>query len=153
MRGVFLGVLAAAALFVAPVWSQASAQEQLSAGQIADVLKNQGYVVQDFGGEMIGVAVGEQIVLIGVHGSDGDVTYITYLPELSIRELGYPFLNKFNNGVKFGRAYVDRDGDIAIQMDRNSAGGISRENVVSDFQVFLLLVTKFLNDLATASTA
>lgn len=153
MRGMILGALAAAALVFAPLGQQAAAQGQLSANDIAEVLKSQGYVVQEFGGEMIGVAVGEQIVLIGVHGADGDVSYITYLPELSIRELGYPFLNKFNNAVKFGRAYVDRDGDIAIQMDRNAAGGISRENVVSDFQVFLLLITKFLNDLATASTA
>ena len=42
--------------------------------------------------------------------------------------------------------YVDRDGDIALQMDRNSNGGVTLGNVESDFEVFLLLISKFLSD-------
>ena len=68
-------------------------------------------------------------------------------PGIQANEVGYQFLNKFNNEVKFGRAYIDRDGDVAIQMDRNSAGGVSSENIESDFDVFLLLIQKFLTDL------
>ena len=72
---------------------------------------------------------------------------------LGLSELGYQFLNKFNNEVKFGRAYIDRDGDVAIQMDRNSAGGVSAENIESDFDVFLLLIAKFLSDLESQTVA
>jgi len=81
-----------------------------------------------------------------VDGADGDVSYITYINGVSVDMLGYEFLSQFNSEVKFGRAYVDRDGDIALQMDRNSAGGVSAENIESDFDVFLILISKFLED-------
>ena len=59
---------------------------------------------------------------------------------------GHAFLSKFNSEVKFGRAYVDRDGDVTLQMDRNSSGGVNIKNIESDFDVFLLLISKFLSD-------
>ncbi|MCA8895430.1 MAG: YbjN domain-containing protein, partial [Amphiplicatus sp.] len=68
-------------------------------------------------------------------------------------DVGHEFLSKFNSEVKFGRAYVDRDGDIAIQMDRNSAGGVSIQNIESDFDVFLLLISRFLSDLEARASA
>ena len=55
-------------------------------------------------------------------------------------------MSDFNSEVKFGRAYIDSDGDVALQMDRNSAGGVTMENISSDFDVFLLLISKFLSD-------
>jgi hypothetical protein len=102
---------------------------------------------------MLAVVVGEHVVLVGVDGADGDISYITYLPDVSLSDVGHEFLSKFNSEVKFGRAYVDRDGDIAIQMDRNAAGGVSIQNIESDFDVFLLLISKFLSDIEARATA
>ncbi|MEZ5916247.1 MAG: YbjN domain-containing protein [Parvularculaceae bacterium] len=102
--------------------------------------------MQDYRTNMLAVSVGEHVVLIGIAGSDADVSYITYLQGVDLGLGGHKFLSKFNSEVKFGRAYIDRDGDLALQMDRNSSGGVTVENIESDFEVFLLLITKFLSD-------
>ena len=102
---------------------------------------------------MLRVDVGGYTILIWVDGADADISYITFVPGVSAAEVSYSLLNKFNNEVKFGRAYIDRDGDVAIQMDRNSAGGVSAENIESDFDVFLLLIAKFLSDLESQTVA
>ena len=146
------GAIAGIGLFVL-MMTPGFAQERLSGDQITKILGEQGYSVQQIAAETVAVVVGEQVILVTVDGLDGDVSYITYVPGLSQRELGLEFLNEFNNAVKFGRAYVDGDGGIAIQMDRNAVGGISAENILSDFDVFLLLVTKFLSDVSTGSIA
>lgn len=136
---------AAAALLV---WAPASiaAAASITKAQIAQSLGSKGYAVQDFKPNMLAVVVGEHVVLVGVDGSDADVSYITYLNDVKLGEGGHKFLSKFNSEVKFGRAYIDRDGDVALQMDRNSSGGVTLQNIESDFEVFLLLISKFLSD-------
>jgi len=120
--------------------------ENISKASISDALTQSGYSVQDFKANMLAVVVGEHVVLVGIDGPDADVSYITYLEDVDIGHGGDKFLSRFNSEVKFGRAYKDRDGDIALQMDRNSTGGVSIENIESDFDVFLLLISKFLSD-------
>lgn len=124
---------------------QASADD-ISKEEITRILSDQGYSVRDFSAGMVAVVVGDHVVLVAVDGADGDISYITYINGVTADALGYEFLSKFNSEVKFGRAYVDRDGDVALQMDRNSAGGVSSENIESDFDVFLILISKFLQD-------
>lgn len=143
VKGMF-GVLAAAALAFAPAGMASAAG--VSKTQIAESLATKGYSVQDFKANMLAVSVGEHVVLVGVDGSDSDVSYITYLNDVTLGDGGHKFLSKFNSEVKFGRAYVDRDGDVALQMDRNSVGGVTVKNIESDFEVFLLLISKFLSD-------
>ena len=145
------GALAAAFLLAAPFSSAAA--RGVSKAEIADALTTQGFSVRDFQPNVLAVIVGEYVVLVGIDGADGDISYVTYLPGLSIADVGHEFLSKFNSEVKFGRAYVDRDGDIAIQMDRNSAGGVSIQNIESDFDVFLLLISRFLSDLEARASA
>ncbi len=137
-----IGAALAFALTVAP-----AAAAGLSKAEIAKALSDQGYAVEDFQSNMLIVYVGEQKVLVAIAGPDADVSYITYLEGVTLGSSGHGFLSKFNSEVKFGRAYMDRDGDVAIQMDRNAAGGVTLRNVESDFDVFLLLVAKFLQDL------
>jgi hypothetical protein len=146
-----VGALAAAFLIAAPL--SPAAAGPISKAQIAQTLASEGYAVQDFKPNMLAVMVGEHVVLVGVDGADGDVSYITYVDGLSIGDIGHEFLSKFNSEVKFGRAYADRDGDIAIQMDRNSAGGVTVQNIQSDFDVFLLLISKFLSDIESRVSA
>jgi hypothetical protein len=118
----------------------------ISKAEISGALEQSGYAVQDLQPNMIAVTVGEHNVLIGLDGRDADVSYITYLSDVKLGPGGHSFLSKFNSEVKFGRAYVDRDGDVTLQMDRNSSGGVSIKNIESDFDVFLLLISKFLSD-------
>lgn len=139
-----LGAAFALVLATAPLAPASAAG--VTKAQIADSLTAKGYTVQDFKPNMLAVVVGEHVVLVGVDGADADVSYITYMNDVALGEGGLKFLSKFNSEVKFGRAYVDRDGDVALQMDRNSNGGVTVKNIESDFEVFLLLISKFLSD-------
>lgn len=147
----FAAIIAAVLLAAAP--ASIACAGDLSKSEISKILSEQGYAVQDFSSNMVAVRVSDYVVLVAIDGADGDVSYITYLSGVAESDLGYEFLNKFNNEVKFGRAYIDRDGDVALQMDRNSAGGVSARNIESDFDVFLLLISKFLSDLESQSIA
>ncbi|MEM8771172.1 MAG: YbjN domain-containing protein [Pseudomonadota bacterium] len=126
--------------------------EGVSKSEITRILTEQGYNVQDYDASKIYVDVAQYRIVVAVDGSDGDVSFLVW-PGVQADDVGYQFLNRFNNEVKFGRAYIDRDGDVAIQMDRNSAGGVSAENIESDFDVFLLLISKFLSDLESQAIA
>lgn len=143
IKGV-IGVAAALTLVFAPYAGAMAAG--VTKVQIAQSLAAKGYTVQDFKANMLAVVVGEHVVLVGVDGADADISYITYMNGVSLGEGGHKFLSKFNSEVKFGRAYIDRDGDVALQMDRNSNGGVTVKNIESDFEVFLLLISKFLSD-------
>ena len=150
MKKLIMGLTAALIVVVAaPIASAANVSKQ----EITSILTQQGYNVIDHDANKIRVNVAGYNILIALDGPDGDVTYITWLGGLSGNDIGYKFLNQFNNEVKFGRAYIDRDGDVTIQMDRNAAGGVSAENIESDFDVFLLLVSKFLADLEAQAVA
>ncbi len=128
-----------------------SAMAGISSNDIGQIMKERNYAVAEISDTMVAVDAGDFAVIIAVNGSNGDISYLTYLKGISSDMVGYEFLNRFNNGVKFGRAYIDGDGDIAIQMDRNSDGGVTLENIESDFDVFVLLVNKFMRDLTTRS--
>lgn len=146
----FIAAIAAATLIAAPLAPAAAAGVTIDT--IAEILEDQGYNVHDRDATKMVVNVQGYRVLVAIDGADRDISFITW-PGVQSTDVGYQFLNKFNNEVKFGRAYIDRDGDVAIQMDRNSAGGVSAENIESDFDVFLLLINKFLSDLESQAVA
>lgn len=151
MKG-FLGLAAALALVAAPLES-AGAKAPVSKAEIADALTAEGYTVRNFGPDKLRVDVDGQPIMIVVDGPDGDISYITWISGLTIQQVGHPFLSAFNRDVKFGRAYVDGDGDITIQMDRNASGGVSMQNVVSDLDVFVDLVSRFMSELERRASA
>lgn len=126
-------------------WSSAFA---ITPEDISKAMEERGYTVVEVSDSMVAVSYRGLSVLIAVNGSDGDVSFLTYVEEIKGSMVGYEVLNRFNNEVKFGRAYIDQDGDVVIQMDRNSTGGVTIENVESDFEVFVLLVAKFIQDVS-----
>lgn len=144
-------IFAAVFMLIGAPLAQAEAAN-VSKAEITRILSSQGYNVQDFGTNTVAVIVSDYKILVSIIGADGDVTYRVW-PGLSGSEVSHKLLNKFNNDVKFGRVYIDRDGDVTIQMDRNSAGGVSAENIESDFDVFLTLIDKFLSDLESQAVA
>ncbi|MGF1544878.1 MAG: YbjN domain-containing protein [Parvularculaceae bacterium] len=138
----FIGVTIAAVL----AGAGASHAAEIKKSDIVEALQGKGYAVQDVQPAMVAVTAGEHVVFVGLDGADADVSYIAYLSDVALGDGGEAFLSRFNSEVKFGRAYLDRDGDVTLQMDRNSSGGVSIRNVESDFDVFLLLISKFLAD-------
>lgn len=145
-----MGIRSSAVAVLACLLVAVPVSSALAAGidkaEITSALRAQGYGVQDVQPKMIAVTVGEHVVFIGLDGSDADVSYITYFSDVEFGLGGHAFMSRFNSEVKFGRAYIDRDGDVALQMDRNSSGGVTIDNIASDFDVFLLLISKFLSD-------
>lgn len=137
-----------AALAATAIIVTASAQEVVSAARIGEILKEASYSVREFGSDMVAVSVGDQIVLVGTEGPDADISYIAYIAGLNEENVGLEFLNDFNNQIKFGRVYFDDDGDVVVQYDRNAAGGVSEENVLDDFELFLDLISVFLSEVA-----
>ena len=141
MRG-FLA-LAITAMFVFVPISAANAAK-VSKDEIVENLSAQGYAVQSVGKNSLFVRVAEYDIRIDLEGSDGDISYRAWLFEVDSKNVGYKVLNQFNNDTKFGRVYVDKDGDLTLQMDRNSTGGSSIKNIESDFDVFLMLIYTFM---------
>lgn len=149
----FLLGLAAALTMVAAPLTSAAAKAPISKAEIAEALTTEGYSVRNYGPDKLAVTVGGQVIMIVVDGPDGDISYITWISGLTIQQVGHQFLSAFNRDVKFGRAYVDSDGDITIQMDRNASGGVSMQNVVSDLDVFVDLVSRFMSELERRASA
>jgi len=52
-------------------------------------------------------------------------------------------LNAWNSTKRFGRAYADADGDASIEMDINIAGGVSRDSMVSSFEIWRLVLRQY----------
>ncbi|MEM9616624.1 MAG: YbjN domain-containing protein [Pseudomonadota bacterium] len=146
-----IAAITAVTLLFAPLATASAAD--VSKDSISEILTSQGYNVRDYDATKIMVDVAEYRIVVAIDGADRDISFITWIPGVQASDVGYQFLNKFNNEVKFGRAYIDRDGDVAIQMDRNSSGGVSAKNIESDFDVFLLLINKFLSDLESQAVA
>ncbi len=148
------GILAIAAAFVV-VFAPASAAfaAKVSKSEIESKLSTQGYSVQDVGPNTLFVRVADYDIRIDIQGPDGDISYRTWLFEVDGKGVSYKVLNQFNNDVKFGRVYIDEDGDVTLQMDRNGAGGSSIENIESDFDVFLMLISSFMDHLESQAIA
>ncbi len=146
-----IATVAAAMLLFTPLAGASAAS--VSKETVSEILTGQGYNVRDYDANKVTVEISDYLILVAVDGADGDISFVTWLPGVRAGDVGYQFLNKFNNEVKFGRAYVDKDGDVTIQMDRNSSGGVSAKNIESDFDVFLLLINKFLTDLESQAVA
>ncbi len=140
MRG-FLAIAAALLVVLAPASPAFAAG--VSKTEIQQKLSTQGYSVQDVGPNTLFVRVADYDIRIDIQGADGDISYRTWLFEVDGKDISYKVLNQFNNDVKFGRVYIDDDGDVTLQMDRNGAGGASIANIESDFDVFLMLISSF----------
>ncbi len=150
MRGIFA---VAAVVFVAIAPLSPAFAAKLSKNEIEQVLNSQGYAVQDVGPNTLFVRVADYDIRIDIQGPDGDISYRTWLFEVDGSNVSYKVLNQFNNDVKFGRVYIDEDGDVTLQMDRNGAGGASVENIESDFDVFLMLISSFMDHLESQIVA
>jgi hypothetical protein len=52
-------------------------------------------------------------------------------------------INAWNSGMRFGKAYLDEDGDPTVEMNVNLDFGVSRKNLDDTFDFWRLVLTQF----------
>jgi hypothetical protein len=52
-------------------------------------------------------------------------------------------VNKFNRERRFGRAYIDKDGDPVIEMDVDLDGGVARDHIVESIATWRAIVSRY----------
>ena len=52
-------------------------------------------------------------------------------------------INDWNMKKRFGRAYIDPDGDAALEMDINLKNGVSPANLSASFAIWRLMLVQF----------
>lgn len=52
-------------------------------------------------------------------------------------------INEWNRDRRFGKAYLDQDGDAVVEMDVNLEYGVTADNLDATFQVWALVVEEF----------
>jgi len=52
-------------------------------------------------------------------------------------------INQWNASKRFGRAYIDPDGDAALEMDINLKNGVSPANLSAGFAIWRLMLDQF----------
>lgn len=58
-------------------------------------------------------------------------------------------VNEWNRQKRFGRAYLDKDGDVCLEMDTDLEGGVRREHVAEAVRTWRALLVAFVNFLRT----
>jgi len=62
-------------------------------------------------------------------------------------------VNRWNADKRFGRVYLDQDGDAVIEMDLNVQHGVTRANLAESFAIWRLLLAQFTDYLSTGAPA
>lgn len=53
-------------------------------------------------------------------------------------------INSWNSSKRFGRAYLDVDGDAAVEMDVTLEFGVTRANLDASFAIWRLVLTQYM---------
>ncbi len=56
-------------------------------------------------------------------------------------------VNEWNKGYRFTRAYIDNDGDVAIESDLNLGGGVSSANISTFIRIFAISLKTFVDEM------
>jgi hypothetical protein len=65
------------------------------------------------------------------------------------REIALEKINEWNKGKRFGRAYLDKDGDPFLEFDIEMEYGMSRRNLEECFKNWELLLEEFKKNVVT----
>lgn len=52
-------------------------------------------------------------------------------------------LSTWNRDMRWGKSYIDKDGDTVLEMDANLYGGVTRKNLEDTFDWWRVVLTKF----------
>jgi Putative bacterial sensory transduction regulator len=131
-----LAMVAVAVVLAGPVAAQT--RDRITAEQLTGLLKDKGIEGQvNERGNVIAQSNGSKIVFFisgqtlqayfGLTGTSANVTTI----------------NDWNKSKRFGRAYIDADGDPCVELDYDLEGGVTDDNIKVWFDTVTAIVRSF----------
>lgn len=116
------------------ITSSVIAETRFSDLELMQMLKNDGYSAVELKKEgVIAIKIdGKGYILSNL--KDGDIQFTYYLSGANI---SFEDINEWNHTKRLSRAYLDSDKDLALETDLMSNGGISKENVLAAFRIFV----------------
>jgi Putative bacterial sensory transduction regulator len=145
-----LGAVAAALLFAGGT-SLAFAQNKFDPGAATDVLE----LAKGFGSAVLSTSSDEspQIVarlngrkyVINFYGcSKGKACQsLQFVWAIDLKNVSLDKVNEWNKAKRFAKAYIDSDGDLALDMDINLAHGVTRKNLDDSFDYWQVALKLF----------
>lgn len=133
----WLVVATVALMFAAPVSAQ-QMRERITAEQLIGLLKDKGMdgtanergnvVVQNNGSKIVFFVSGQTMqAYFGLTGTSANVNVV----------------NEWNKTKRFGRAYIDADGDPCVELDYDLEGGVSDDSIKVWFDTVSAIVRSF----------
>ncbi|MCC7053147.1 MAG: YbjN domain-containing protein [Gemmatimonadaceae bacterium] len=138
MRSLRWFAVAAVALVLAGPVSAQQMRERITAEQLTGLLRDKGLsgqvnergnvVVENNGSKIVFFISGQTMqAYFGLRGTSANVNTI----------------NEWNKSKRFGRAYIDTDGDPCVELDFDLEGGVSDESVKVWFDTVTAIVRSF----------
>jgi Putative bacterial sensory transduction regulator len=133
----WLAVAAVALVFAGPVSAQ-QMRERITAEQLTGLLRDKGMegkvnergnvIVETNGTKIVFFISGQTLqAYYGVTGTKANVTSV----------------NEWNKTKRFGRAYIDGDGDPCVELDYDLEGGVTDDNVKVWFDTVTAIIRSF----------
>lgn len=130
--------IAAVALFAAAPVSAQQMRERITAEQLAGLLRDKGMegqvnekgnvIVQANGSKVVYFISGQTMqAYFGLRGTSANVNTV----------------NEWNKTKRFGRAYIDAEGDPCVELDFDLEGGVSEDSIKVWFDTVNLIVKSF----------
>ncbi|MFB9069157.1 YbjN domain-containing protein [Pseudofulvimonas gallinarii] len=142
MRALLLSLLLVFGLSATPARA-ADVIETISAQRVVDLLGQAGFVGAEIDAD--------EDVLVNMQGYRVLILVGTYKGKnLSMRfalagtKATHETVNQFDTEKRFGRAYLDRDGDPVLEADLDLEGGVTEARVVDYFRTYNQLMVHFL---------
>lgn len=151
----FNGIASVAILVIAFVASPLAAQQLVTADSPEAILS----VAQMYGGASMDTdSLGDPMIV----GSISDINYVVYFygctkglncssiqlrATWSIDHVSLEHINEWNRTTRFGKAYVEEDGDAAIEMEVNLDYGVTRDNLEDTFDWWRIGLTEYVDHL------
>lgn len=108
--------------------------------ELVEVLQDNGYSSVEIRKEGLVVVKIDGRKYMLLNDDDGDLQLYYGIGGV---EISYQDINGWNKSKKFTRAYVDSDGDVALEMDLQSDAGLSKTHISEFLDLFVLSVSYF----------
>ncbi len=133
----WLAVAAVALVLAGPVSAQ-QMRERITAEQLTGLLRDKGLegtvnekgnvIVQNNGSKIVFFISGQTMqAYFGLRGTSATITTV----------------NEWNKTKRFGRAYIDSDGDPVVELDYDLEGGVSDDSVKVWFDTVTAIIRSF----------
>lgn len=148
MRAIVLFcMIVAATLVVRPADAQTvDGSDPKAILQAAQNFGSANLVVDSYGDPMIEASLVEgidyRVVFYGCTNGQ-NCSFILFYTYFDVDQASMDKVNAYNAGARVGRAYVDRDGDVAFEYGVNLAFGVTPDNLRDTFDYWRVTVTDF----------